>query len=275
MMEYIKKLSITRKLILSSLLYEVPIVMLPLIVNRGFDADINIARDEIAGTRYLRSLFVLYDRIPRYHVLSREGGKEEKSEELKSAAEEIGKNFDSLFLLEKRYAASVGMTEEELSSQKMQEIEILNKNSEINRLASFTRENSNPVMACDRKGTIVYHNPATEKIFTFLPSILNEKYFPPNHHEIILDCLNTNQNRPGIEVESEGRIFSWTYNPLVLHDIVHVYVSDITRPGILFFKAGGGVPGRGDADGETPVVRGRTGAKGPRSRQIRFRLNGL
>jgi len=98
---------------------------------------------------------------------------------------------------------------------------------EIIRLASFPRENPNPVLASNSSGMITYRNQSAEAILAEL-HIGVEDFLPPDHGQIIEACLASGRNRSGIETSAGHGIFEWTYHPLVEQGVVHIYARDIT-----------------------------------------------
>ncbi|MBU4118206.1 MAG: EAL domain-containing protein [Proteobacteria bacterium] len=98
---------------------------------------------------------------------------------------------------------------------------------EIIRLASFPRENPNPVLASDSSGAITYLNHSAEALLEKL-QIRVEAFLPPDHGQIIEACLASDRNRLGIELQVGDDFFEWNYHPLTEQGIVHIYAKDIT-----------------------------------------------
>lgn len=98
---------------------------------------------------------------------------------------------------------------------------------EIVRLASFPRENPNPVLSSDSNGAITYMNQSAEAILEKL-QIGIEAFLPPDHEPIIEACLASGRNRFGIEFPAGHDFFEWNYHPLAEQGIVHIYARDIT-----------------------------------------------
>jgi len=98
---------------------------------------------------------------------------------------------------------------------------------EIIRLASFPRENPNPVLASNSSGMITYRNQSTEAILAELHTGI-ETFLPPDHGQIVAACLASGRNRSGIETSAGQGVFEWMYHPLVEQGVVHLYVRDIT-----------------------------------------------
>ena len=98
---------------------------------------------------------------------------------------------------------------------------------EIIRLASFPRQNPNPVLAANASGTITYRNGSAEAILTDF-HLGVEAFLPPDHRQIVEACLAGGRNRAGIETAAGPGVFEWTYHPLVEQGLVHIYARDIT-----------------------------------------------
>lgn len=116
----------------------------------------------------------------------------------------------------------------DLTELKRHEMEILNKNIEIERLAAFPRENPEPVLSADASGTVIYRNPATDAVLRNLNLTINE-LLPPNHVEVTALCLKTTQKREQIEHAVGERIFEFIYSPLASHNSVQIHAADITE----------------------------------------------
>lgn len=98
---------------------------------------------------------------------------------------------------------------------------------EIIRLASFPRENPNPVLASDSRGTITYLNQSAEALLEKL-QIRVEAFLPSDHGHIVEACLASDRSRLGIELQVGDDFFEWNYHPLTEQGIVHIYAKDIT-----------------------------------------------
>jgi len=98
---------------------------------------------------------------------------------------------------------------------------------EIIRLASFPRENPNPVLAADSSGAITYLNQSAEALLEKL-QIRVEAFLPPDHGHIVEACLASDRSRLGIELQVGDDFFEWNYHPLTEQGIVHIYAKDIT-----------------------------------------------
>ncbi len=121
----------------------------------------------------------------------------------------------------------------DLTDLKRREAEISVKNNEIVRLAAFPRENPAPVMACDHNGNITYRNTATENFLSNMDMESDKNFLPRNHKHIIQACLKSGGSKKNIETEIKEKVLSWHYNPLPSHNIVHIYVEDITERKLL------------------------------------------
>ena len=101
---------------------------------------------------------------------------------------------------------------------------------ENERLSAIVRENPNPVLECDAKGTITYENPAAKQLgwqySVDIPDLL-----PRNHKEIVAHSLAGGGEAASRRAESAvaGRVFGWTYHPVPELQRVHVFGRDITE----------------------------------------------
>lgn len=99
---------------------------------------------------------------------------------------------------------------------------------EIIRLASFPRENPNPVLASAANGSITYMNHSATVILAEL-RLGVEDFLPPDHGQIVEACLASGRNRSGIEISAGPKNFEWNYHPLAEQGMVHIYARDITE----------------------------------------------
>jgi diguanylate cyclase (GGDEF)-like protein/PAS domain S-box-containing protein len=97
------------------------------------------------------------------------------------------------------------------------------------RLAAFPRNDPNPVLASDRKGNLIYINPAAQRVLAQLGVEEATGFLPANHPKLVRRCLETGQGERQIEATVGSRIFSWTYHPIPALDVVHMYATDITE----------------------------------------------
>lgn len=97
---------------------------------------------------------------------------------------------------------------------------------EIARLASFPRENPNPVMACGADGTLVYMNPATEELAA-RQGVETAALLPVHHAATAAQCIETGD---GCEVEYTcgESTFLVRYHPVETSNLVHIYLRDIS-----------------------------------------------
>ncbi len=116
----------------------------------------------------------------------------------------------------------------DMTALRSREAEILQQHSEIERLASFPRENPSPVLAADADGEIFYMNPATETILSRHRISLSD-FLPTDHKSIITACLRTNRSRAPFSHGVKDRVYSWAYSPLISDESVQIHVRDITE----------------------------------------------
>lgn len=102
------------------------------------------------------------------------------------------------------------------------------KEEENALLAAFLRENPNPVVACDARGALQYHNPATERVVARLGLERKEALLPPDHVDLVQRALET-----GTPQEADAKlgehILHWSYFPQTEYGVVHLYAVDVTE----------------------------------------------
>ncbi len=81
-------------------------------------------------------------------------------------------------------------------------------------LAAFPQENPNPVLACDKEGTVVYANEAAQQLLDQTELGESGRLFPTNEFSRPQNCLDEGKCRWGIETILGDRVYSWTYNPV-------------------------------------------------------------
>lgn len=99
--------------------------------------------------------------------------------------------------------------------------------SEVERLASFTSENPNPVLRADSNGRLIYANPSSEGLMGYLNrsvgQILPESYLP-----MIGQVMESGENRE-IEILCGNRSLLLTFSPMIEEGYINIYGRDITR----------------------------------------------
>lgn len=96
------------------------------------------------------------------------------------------------------------------------------------RLASFPRENPNPILECDFSGKINYINPSAEQYMKKLRIGISE-FLPKNHKQIVKTCVNNEHDTNQVIVNIDNCVFSWTYHIVINLGIIHMYALDITE----------------------------------------------
>ena len=96
------------------------------------------------------------------------------------------------------------------------------------RLATFPRENPNPILESDPAGNMIYINPAAERVLEALGLERITDLLPKNHAQLVRAILSEGESVQGIGVAVRDRIFSWSYHPVPDAGVVHLYGEDIT-----------------------------------------------
>lgn len=100
---------------------------------------------------------------------------------------------------------------------------------ENKRLAAFPRNDPNPVLAADKRGNLIYLNPAAQQILKKLELNDPMQLLPTNHYSIVDNCLSSLASERHIERNIKDCIFSWSYYPIPSLGVIHLYASDITE----------------------------------------------
>ncbi|MFC1925061.1 chemotaxis protein CheB [Chloroflexota bacterium] len=114
----------------------------------------------------------------------------------------------------------------DIERQKQAEKELELMNQQLEDLARFPEEDINPVLRVNRDGTILYANKACGMLG--IPTSQIGHHLPENYKIAVTMALDTGVNRM-IEVESNERIFSLDFVPVVDRGYVNIYGSDITE----------------------------------------------
>jgi PAS domain S-box-containing protein len=98
---------------------------------------------------------------------------------------------------------------------------------EIKSLAKFPTENTLPIFRVFKNGTLLYTNPAAEKLLDHLEIRVGEA-MPEQWQKTVLKALES-KCRLKLEKEVNGRLFSFSVTPIVSEGYVNFYGSDITE----------------------------------------------
>jgi diguanylate cyclase (GGDEF)-like protein/PAS domain S-box-containing protein len=100
---------------------------------------------------------------------------------------------------------------------------------EILRLAAFPRNNPNPILECAADAGPVYVNPAAERLLRELGFAEPGGFLPPAHAELVRACLDGGEGARDVEVRVGARVFSWTYQPDLPAETVHLFAEEVTE----------------------------------------------
>ncbi|MEO7932393.1 MAG: PAS domain S-box protein [Chthoniobacterales bacterium] len=100
--------------------------------------------------------------------------------------------------------------------------------SDIERQAAFAAFNPNPVIELSATGEVSYFNSATMRLTHSLGFEQAEQILPPTTGQIVRDCLSTGRPWLRLEIETAGRVISWSFFPIPALQVVHGYAGDIT-----------------------------------------------
>jgi signal transduction histidine kinase/CheY-like chemotaxis protein/HAMP domain-containing protein len=99
---------------------------------------------------------------------------------------------------------------------------------EMQKLAMFARLNPNPVMELAADGTITYSNQAALSLAGSVSRQHPRDFLPSDIGQVVQSCLATGESRLNMESRIEGRVLSWTLQPVAASQVVHCYVTDMT-----------------------------------------------
>ena len=100
--------------------------------------------------------------------------------------------------------------------------------AEIEKVASFAKQNPAATMEFAENGTMTYFNDAAQQLALSVRTNHPRDVPPPEINDIIRDCLATGRSKMRLETEMNGRTFSWLFHPVLPSRVVHCYVDDIT-----------------------------------------------
>jgi PAS domain S-box-containing protein len=100
---------------------------------------------------------------------------------------------------------------------------------EIQKLASFTQFNPNPVLEFGPEGQLTYCNDAAKQMARSLARNHPTEIFPENTVAIVKECLRTGKNNLRLETTLSNRTISWSFFPIQAIQVVHCYAGDITE----------------------------------------------
>jgi signal transduction histidine kinase/ActR/RegA family two-component response regulator/HAMP domain-containing protein len=99
----------------------------------------------------------------------------------------------------------------------------------LQKLAAFARLNPNAALELTRDGKVTYFNEAAQNLAVIVGKQNPGEILPDNVNEIICDCLDHSRSRLRLETKIHERTYSWSFHPVVIVQIVHCYVEDITE----------------------------------------------
>jgi PAS domain S-box-containing protein len=100
---------------------------------------------------------------------------------------------------------------------------------EIRKLAAFPRFNPNPVLEFGADGTLTYFNDAALEMARSLKKNHPQSILPLNTATIVKLCLSTGQKKLHHDTNIAGRVVSWSFFPVIAHQLVHCYAEDVTE----------------------------------------------
>ncbi len=115
MSAFFRRLSIGRKLLVSSLIFALPIAVLAYFMDISFVHDINIARTEMEANSYGRAVFRVVGLVQEHHFLVQAKGRD--NAEAEDVAREIDTAFENLLDLDQRLAARLQTNPDDLAAK--------------------------------------------------------------------------------------------------------------------------------------------------------------
>lgn len=99
---------------------------------------------------------------------------------------------------------------------------------EIERLAAFPRYNPHPVWAFAADGSLIYFNDAVVALTRLLGKSHPRDVLPLNISTIVKMCLSTGQSKIRMDTTMGRRTLSWSFAPIVPHQVVYSWSEDVT-----------------------------------------------
>jgi signal transduction histidine kinase/ActR/RegA family two-component response regulator/HAMP domain-containing protein len=100
--------------------------------------------------------------------------------------------------------------------------------TQLQKQSSFAQLNPTPAMELRSDATITYFNDAASNLVLEIGRLHPREILPENVAEVVEDCLE-NGRPQRLETTANGRTLSWSFHPVVLSNVVHCYVEDITQ----------------------------------------------
>jgi PAS domain S-box-containing protein len=100
---------------------------------------------------------------------------------------------------------------------------------EIQKMAAFARYNPNPVLEFSAQGKLTYFNDAAQEMAVTLGRKHPAEILPPQVAQLVGECLATEEKRTFTGATPGGRTVSWSFFPILPHQVVHCYARDITE----------------------------------------------
>lgn len=98
----------------------------------------------------------------------------------------------------------------------------------LQKLAAFARLNPNASMELTVEGDISYFNEAALELARAVQQTHPEQILPPDVTSIIRECLITGRSKMRQEVKTGNRTFMWSFHPVIISQVVHCYIEDVT-----------------------------------------------
>ncbi|MGB0712429.1 MAG: sensor histidine kinase, partial [Gammaproteobacteria bacterium] len=95
------------------------------------------------------------------------------------------------------------------------------------RLAAFPTENPNPVVALDARGSILFSNPATQRILRDL-NLVESELLPADYVLLAEEAMKMGGEIRDLLVRVRERVLTWEIHPIPSLGISYLYATDIT-----------------------------------------------
>lgn len=99
----------------------------------------------------------------------------------------------------------------------------------LQQQANFALFNPNPVLELSAAGDVTFANDAAHQMTREFGKKTVRKILPPDVEAIARQCLATGKPRLRVEIETAGRMISWSFFPLPAGEVVHCYGGDISE----------------------------------------------